>query len=143
MSPKNCCVRLFFQDYIIATHFWRAVLSIFFLNFKKYKTMLQGSFLEQPDLSTLLLCFNHFTGYILSRGSNTNCLCFKIISHQAPVYLSELLYLYTPSRQLRSSTDTRVFRIPSFRTKSCGQRSFSYLKPTHCFCPPFYLCQLF
>ena len=56
-------------------------------------------------------------------------LCFKIISHQAPVYLSVLLHLYTPSRQLRSSTDTRVFRIPSFRTKSCGQRSFSYQAP--------------
>ena len=56
-------------------------------------------------------------------------LCFKIISHQAPIYLSELLHLYTPSRQLRSSTDTRVFGIPSFRTKSCGQRSFSYQAP--------------
>ena len=40
-------------------------------------------------------------------------LCFKIISHQVPIYLSELLHLYTPSRQLRSSADTRVFRIPS------------------------------
>ena len=56
-------------------------------------------------------------------------LCFKIISYQAPICLSELLHLYTPSRQLRSSTDTRVFRIPSFRTKSCGQRSFSYQAP--------------
>ena len=56
-------------------------------------------------------------------------LCFKIISHQAPIYLSELLHLYTPSRQLRSSTNTRLFRIPSFRTKSCGQRSFSYQAP--------------
>ena len=58
-----------------------------------------------------------------------SCLCFKIISHQAPIYLSELLHLYTPSRQLRSATDTRVFIIPSFRTKSCGQRSFSYQAP--------------
>ena len=39
--------------------------------------------------------------------------CLKIISPQAPIYLSELLHLYTPSRQLRSSADTRVFRIPS------------------------------
>ena len=53
-------------------------------------------------------------------------LCFKIISHQAPIYLSELLHLYSPSWQRRSSIDTRVFRIPSFRTKSCDQRSFSY-----------------
>ena len=56
-------------------------------------------------------------------------LCFKIISHQAPIYLSERLNLCTPSRQLRPSTDTRVFRISSFRTKSCGQRSFSYQAP--------------
>ena len=56
-------------------------------------------------------------------------ICFKIISHQAPIYLSELLHLYTPSQQLRCSTDTREFRIPSFRTKSCGQRSVSYQAP--------------
>ena len=80
MSPKNCCVRLFFQDLIIATHFWRAVLSIFFLNSKRYRTMLQDSFSEQPDLPTSLLCFTFFTGYLLNRGSNTNCLCFALRS---------------------------------------------------------------
>ena len=52
-------------------------------------------------------------------------LCFKIISHQALICLSELLHLYTPSRQLRSSADTWAFRISSFCTKSSGQRSFS------------------
>ena len=48
-------------------------------------------------------------------------LCFKIISHQAPIYLSELLHFCTPSRQLRSSADTRVFRISSIRTKPSSQ----------------------
>ena len=57
-------------------------------------------------------------------------LCFKSPNGSAPTYLSDLLHLYTPSRQLRSSADTRVFRIPSFRTKSSGQRSFSYQAPT-------------
>ena len=80
MSQEICCVRLFFQDQSIATHFWRAVLSIFFLNSKKYRTMLQDSFSEQPDLPTSLLCFILFTGYLLSRGSNTNCLCFALRS---------------------------------------------------------------
>ena len=37
-------------------------------------------------------------------------LCFKIISHQVHIYL------YTPSRQLRSSADTRAIKIPSFRS---------------------------
>ena len=80
MSPKNCCVRLFFQGYIVATRFWRAVLSIFFLNSQKYRPMLQDSFSEQPDPPTSLLCFILFTGYLLSRGSNTSYLCFALRS---------------------------------------------------------------
>ena len=40
------------------------------------------------------------------KGSITNSLlCFKVICHQAPSYLSDLLHLYTPSWQLRSSTE--------------------------------------
>ena len=42
--------------------------------------MLQDSFSEQPDLPTSLLCFILFTGCLLSRGSNTNCLCFALRS---------------------------------------------------------------
>ena len=69
------------------------------------------------------LFFILFTGYLLSRGLNTSCLCFKIISHQAPIYLSELFHLYIPSWQLHSSAKAQVFRIPSFWTKSSGQHS--------------------
>ena len=43
-------------------------------------------------------------------------LCFKSLNGSAPTYLSGLLHLYTPSRQLHSSADTRVFRVPSIRT---------------------------
>ena len=53
-------------------------------------------------------------------------LCFEIISHQAPIYLFQLLHLYTPSWQLHCSAASSVFRIPSFLTKCSGQRSFSY-----------------
>ena len=42
--------------------------------------MLRDSFSEQPDLPTSLLCFILFTGYLLSRGSNINCLCFALRS---------------------------------------------------------------
>ena len=62
-------------------------------------------------------------------------LCFNIIFHQAPICLSELLHIYTPSRQLCSSADTCVFRIPSFWTKSSGQCSFSL----YCVCL-YYVC---
>ena len=43
-------------------------------------------------------------------------LCFGAITSTGPVYLSSLLKIYTPSRQLRSSTD--------------GERSCSYTAPT-------------
>ena len=38
--------------------------------------------------------------------------CFNIISGTAPPYLSKLLHLYSPSRSLRSASDTRIFRVP-------------------------------
>ena len=78
---------------------------------------------------TPMLHFLHWLPIEQKIEYKLSLLCFKIFSHLAPIYLSELLHLYTPSRQLRSSTDTRVFRIPSFQTKSCGQRSFSYQAP--------------
>ena len=36
---------------------------------------------------------------------------------------------YTPSRTLRSTTDTRKLKIPLFKKKYSGQRSFSYQGP--------------
>ena len=53
-------------------------------------------------------------------------LTFKVLNNLGPSYLSDLLQLYTPSRTLRSSADTRLLRIPSFRLKSFGHRTFLY-----------------
>ena len=36
-------------------------------------------------------------------------LCYNVILDTAPLYLSDLLRLYTPSRSLRSSADTHIF----------------------------------
>ena len=55
---------------------------------------------------------------------------FSVISGTGPEYLSELLSICTSSRQLRSASDTRLFRIPSFKTKTNGQRSFSFQAAT-------------
>jgi hypothetical protein len=57
-------------------------------------------------------------------------LTYSAVCGTGPEYLSELISIYTPSRSLRSSSDTRILRIPSVRTKSYGQRSFSYQAPT-------------
>ena len=53
------------------------------------------------------------------------CLCFQIISETAPAYLTDLFEVYTPSRSLRSATDTRMFRVPKYNKKTCGYRAFS------------------
>merc|ERR1711917_64206 len=56
-------------------------------------------------------------------------LCFRSIDGTGPQYLSNLINLYIPSRELRSSSDTRMLRIPTSRMKSNGLRSFTYKGP--------------
>ena len=57
-------------------------------------------------------------------------LCCNSFSESYPVYLSELLTVYTPSTQLCSISDTRTFSIPFTKTKTFGQRAFSFTGPT-------------
>ena len=110
---KNCCVRLFFQDYISVTPIWQPYPSIFFQNFKRFRKKTLHLLPEPQDLPTSLLCFVLFTGFLLSRESSTKSRALAI-SDQAPTYLSHPLHFYVPSRQLRSSADTRVFRYHPF-----------------------------
>ena len=56
--------------------------------------------------------------------------CFNVITGTGPQYLSELLHLYTPSRDLRSSADTLILKIPRSNSKTFGQRSFSRVGPS-------------
>ena len=39
------------------------------------------------------------------------CMCFNAINGSGSAYLSELLHVYTPSRELRSSSDTRMLTM--------------------------------
>ena len=52
-----------------------------------------------------------------------SAICHNFFSDLSPAYLSRLLTVYTPSRQLRSSADTGKLAIPH------GQLSFSYSAP--------------
>ena len=47
----------------------------------------------------------------------------------APQYLSELLQIYTPDRNLRSKNKD-LFVIPKRSTKFYGERTFAYNAPT-------------
>ena len=53
-----------------------------------------------------------------------------MIASAGPVYFSDLLKIYAPSRQLQFSAHIRILCIPSVNTKSYGERSFSYTAPT-------------
>ena len=78
--------------------------------------------------ATSLLCTLHWLP-VGKKIFKLTSLFFKSLNGSAPIYLSDLLYLYTLSRQLCSSTDTQVFNT-ILRTKSSGQCSFSYQAPT-------------
>ena len=56
-------------------------------------------------------------------------ICFHIVSGTAPPYLCELLHLYSPSRSLRSVSDTRTFRVSGMGRRTLGERSFQYTGP--------------
>ena len=56
-------------------------------------------------------------------------LCYNSFSETYPPYLSEHLTVYYPSRQLRSVLDTKTFRIPLTKTKTFGERAFSFTGP--------------
>ena len=58
------------------------------------------------------------------------CICYNSMSTNSAPYLSDLLTVYTSSRQLRSCSDNSVLRRPSVRTVSYGQPSFAYSAPS-------------
>ena len=53
-------------------------------------------------------------------------MCFNAINGFGLAHLSELLHVYTPSRTLRSSSDTRMLKIQHYKHKS---RTFSCFGP--------------
>ena len=53
-------------------------------------------------------------------------MCYNAITGSAPSYPSELLHLYSPSRSLRSSSDTRMLELQRFNRKTHGFRTSSH-----------------
>ena len=72
-----------------------------------------------------------FTGCPSMHVSSISCQhCHSFFSDTAPVYLSDLLRVYSPSTQLHFSSHSRILRIPPIETKTFGHRSFSYAAPS-------------
>ena len=59
----------------------------------------------------------------------THCMSYNAITGSAPSYLSELLHLYSSSRSLRSSSDTRMPKLQRFSHKTHGFHTFSPFGP--------------
>ena len=55
-------------------------------------------------------------------------LTYKALNSIAPKYISDLLVQYRPVRTLRSS-GKMLLQVPSYKLKSYGSRSFSYVAP--------------
>ena len=55
-------------------------------------------------------------------------MCFSAMN--GPACLSDLLHVNTPSRTLRSSSDTRMLKIQHYKRKTRGFRTFSCFGPT-------------
>ena len=57
-------------------------------------------------------------------------ICHSFFLGLSPNYLSDLLLVYTPKRNLCSYSDNRILCINKLRTKTFGHRSFSFVAPT-------------
>ena len=57
------------------------------------------------------------------------CVKMSTFTNSSPIYIAQLLSIYTPSRYLHSSSDTHTLHIPFFKTQSFGQTAFSFTGP--------------
>ena len=53
-------------------------------------------------------------------------LCHTSLSGSGPQYFSDLIYVYTPARSLRSSSDAHLLGTLNVKLKSYGEHSFAY-----------------
>ena len=56
-------------------------------------------------------------------------LTFKALHGLCPVYISELLEVYTPARELRSSSRAVTLTVPRTLTRTYGDRAFTAAAP--------------
>ena len=72
---------------------------------------------------------NHISPLLMSRHwlpsnarieYNLSVICHSFFLGLSPIYLSDLLFQYTPKRNLRSFSDSRILCIPKLRTKTLG-----------------------
>ena len=78
---------------------------------------------KQNHISPLLMS-QHWLPINARIEYKLSVICHPFFLGLSPIYLSDLLLVYTPKRNLRSSSDNRILCIPKLRTKTFGHRSF-------------------
>ena len=87
---------------------------------------------ERIKYKVACMCFSAINGSGPAYLSLLSLICFwhlRTLSKNRTKYLSELLHVYTPSRTLRSSSDTRMLEIQQYKRKTHGFRTFSCFGP--------------
>ena len=132
MLQKPSSVPLFCQNLTTVILFYQVLQNILLTNSKRSK-ILQPDFVfkaRKHEHIKHLLQKLHWLPVVSRIQYKVATLCYNSFTESYPVYLSELLTVYHPSRQLRSISDTRTFRILFTKTKTFGQRVFSFTGPT-------------
>ena len=98
---------------------------------RKFRTLLQDLFSWHTVTTTQHLSWKKVHWLLISERIKYKvaCMCFNAIGGSGPAYLSELLHVCTPSRTLRSSSDTRMLEIQQCKRKTHGFRTFSCFGP--------------
>ena len=128
---KNTCLPLSSLGLIIVTRSSQAALNFFLKNYKRSKTQLQDVLkAHKRDHVSPLLRTLHWLPIQACIEFKLSTLSHSFFSDTAPVYLSDFLRVYSPTRQLCSLSDSRTLRIPHIKTKTFGHHSFSHAVPS-------------
>ena len=85
---------------------------------------------KQNHISPLLMSL-HWLPINACIEYKLSVICHSFFLGLSPIYLSDLLLVYTPKQNLCSSSDNRILCIPKLRTKTFGHRSFSLSAPQY------------
>ena len=84
---------------------------------------------KQNHISPLLMSL-HWLPIDARIEYKLSVICHSLFLGLSPIYFSDLLLVYTPNLNLRSSSDNRILFIPKLRTRTFWHRSFSLAAPT-------------
>ena len=84
---------------------------------------------KQNHISPLLMSL-HWLPINARIKYELSVICNSFFLGLSPTYLSDLLSVYTPKRNLHSSSDNGILCIPKLRTKTFGHRSFYFAAST-------------